>query len=76
MDGLTTMVYPENPMECPICLSEGDEMFCTVRTKACGHDFCIKCLRRWIATDKLTCPSCKTDIRANTFLDKRPKKQT
>lgn len=74
MDGLTTVVYPETPKECSICFAEGNEMFCAVRTKACEHDFCIGCLRKWIAADKLTCPVCRTDIRRNTFLDLRKKK--
>ena len=74
MDKLTTMVYPDTPKECTICLSPGEDMFCAVRTRACHHDFCIGCLRAWVASHKLTCPTCRTDIRISTFLDQRKKK--
>jgi hypothetical protein len=52
--------------ECGICISEiknEKQKYIT----SCAHKFCVDCFCEWknISKNKLTCPMCRTDLKAD-----------
>jgi len=50
----------ENPT-CSICLDDFSDLSSVVKTKACGHYFCKKCLQNWLQVNR-NCPLCRQDL--------------
>ena len=50
---------------CVICHENINEGQVLRKITKCGHTFHIECLDRWLE-NKITCPTCRTDIRLNT----------
>lgn len=62
---MTARLNPDpEPIECSIC-TRPDATMCQL---ACSHEFCRKCIRRWLAHND-TCPICRRD---STISDIRP----
>lgn len=59
--------------ECNICIetfSEGDNLV----TLPCQHYFHKECAEKWLTTEKVTCPVCRTDTRADSNVTQSQKK--
>jgi hypothetical protein len=50
----------ENPT-CMICFDDFADLSIVVKTKACGHLFCKKCLQKWLQ-EASNCPLCRQDL--------------
>lgn len=50
----------ENP-SCSVCLDDFTDLSLLVKTKACGHLFCKKCLQNWLQVNR-NCPLCRQDL--------------
>ena len=49
---------------CPVCLSDkSEEEKCITE---CGHEFCKNCIHTWFNRSKITCPSCRSEIKVYT----------
>tara|TARA_B100000575_G_C23068120_1_gene615133 strand:- start:641 stop:1198 length:558 start_codon:yes stop_codon:yes gene_type:complete len=49
---------------CPVCLSDkSEEEKCITE---CGHEFCKNCIHSWLNRSKITCPSCRAEIKVYT----------
>ena len=50
-----------NMNECPICFNEMvyDEKYIT----ECNHEYCKACLDKWFDKGKVSCPSCRKEIK-------------
>jgi hypothetical protein len=55
-----TVAVPSNE-ECCICLDKDNEQSWGVLP--CGHTFHAACITRWVATQHVTCPVCRFDVR-------------
>ena len=54
-------------IECSICLNTTDDF---VKIK-CGHCFCVGCLEKWTAAQRLTCPLCRAPYEKYGTFDQR-----
>ncbi|CRL07778.1 CLUMA_CG020732, isoform A [Clunio marinus] len=53
---------------CPICLGPIEETGVTI---GCNHDFCARCMMRWILQTKdsfVTCPMCRQQVDADEIV--------
>lgn len=53
--------------ECPVCYHPT-----TNRVRPCGHIVCEACIRRWVGTSKVACPSCRGVLVEMTTPRTRP----
>jgi hypothetical protein len=53
---------------CVICREEMGNTDILRKIKKCGHYFHVNCLDRWLES-KITCPSCRADIRLDVQND-------
>lgn len=54
---------------CVICLEEYQDRDGVGTLKACGHDYHVCCIRKWLSM-KNVCPVCKTSALADSMMDK------
>jgi hypothetical protein len=45
--------------ECSICMDDLGKVRSQVVGLNCGHEFCKRCIRRWLENSKDTCPNCR-----------------
>jgi len=50
-----------NLFTCSICMEEIDNTDKCITN--CNHEFCKKCLHDWFGKKKITCPTCRQDIK-------------
>ena len=59
-DSLTINIINNEIFSCPVCLNDiiEDEKCLT----NCNHFFCKECLHTWFERNKITCPTCRSNI--------------
>lgn len=50
---------------CSICLVELEKEDVVSQLQKCGHVFHMKCIEKWLESDRFTCPLCRSFLFAN-----------
>ncbi|XP_047316482.1 E3 ubiquitin-protein ligase MBR2-like isoform X2 [Impatiens glandulifera] len=58
----------QEELKCVICLEEYENMDEVGTLKACGHDFHVSCIKKWLSLKNM-CPICKTTTLADHLKD-------